>query len=113
MTNDPVDHEFWKARTFDENTRRHLRHETQTPTSGHPGDAQEPRRPGPTSGRVRGNADEAREIPTDVVVRRPGEPDAFAQMPAAAPAMTDEEAGLDDKPPEGGIQPLPRRGEGT
>jgi hypothetical protein len=30
-------------------------------------------------------------------------------MPAAAPSMTDEEAGLDDRPPEGGITPLVRR----
>ncbi len=61
--------------------------------------------------RVAGDVDEAREIPTDIVVRKSGEPDALAQMPAAAPSMTDEEAGLDDRPLEGGIQPLMRRSQ--
>ena len=70
------------------------------------------RAPGPhphSPARVEGDLDEAREIPTDVLIRKPGEPDAGAQMPAAAPSMTDEEAGLDDRPPEGGIEPLVRR----
>ena len=61
--------------------------------------------------RVEGDLDEARAIPTDVLVRKPGEPDAAAQMPAAAPSMTDDEAGADDKRPEGGIEPLRRRGD--
>ena len=60
--------------------------------------------------RVEGDLDEARAIPTDVVIRRPGEPDAVAQMPAAAPSIADEEAGVDDRPPQGGIEPLKRRG---
>ena len=60
-------------------------------------------------GRAPGDVDESRAIPTDIVVRQPGEPDAVAQGPAAAPSMTDEEAGLDDKPLEGGITPLVRR----
>jgi hypothetical protein len=72
------------------------------------------RTPGPhphSPARVEGDLDEARAIPTDVLVRKPGEPDAAAQMPAAAPSMTDEEAGADDRPPEGGIEPLRRRGD--
>ena len=70
------------------------------------------RAPGPhphSPARVEGDLDEARAIPTDVLIRKTGEPDALAQMPAAAPSMTDEEAGLDDRPPEGGIKPLRRR----
>jgi hypothetical protein len=103
-----TDQEFWKARTFDAKTRRDLEHEAQTPTCQEQSGG-EAHGSSLASGRVPGDVDEAREIPTDVVIRKHGEPDAFAQMPAAAPSMTDEEAGLDDKPPEAGIQPLLQR----
>ena len=89
--------------------RPRVESETQTATAETP-----ERSPGehPDSpARVPGDVDEGRAIPTDIVQRKPGEPDAMAQMPAAAPSMTDEEAGLDDRPPEGGITPLSRRRE--
>lgn len=60
--------------------------------------------------RVPGDVDEARDIPVDIVTRRGQEPDASSQSPAAAPSITDEEAGMDDRPEEGGIEPLVRRG---
>jgi hypothetical protein len=88
---------------------RRVESETQAATAATP-----ERSPGehPDSpARVPGDVDEARAIPTDIVQRRPGEPDAMAQMPAAAPSMADEEAGLDERPPQGGITPLPRRGK--
>ena len=79
--------------------------QTATPASRHRAPGSHPHSPA----RVEGDLDEARAIPTDVAIRRPGEPDAVAQMPAAAPSLADEEAGLDDRPPEGGIEPLKRR----
>jgi hypothetical protein len=85
-----------KPLTFDSHSRRRLRRKVQNPTAAESGLTPD----------AHGDADEARAVPTDVAVQREGEPDAFAQMPAAAPAMTDEEAGLDDRPPEGGIRPL-------
>jgi hypothetical protein len=89
--------------------RRRVEAETQTATSA---TAERSRREHPDSpARVPGDVDEARAVPTDIVQRKPGEPDAMAQMPAAAPSMTDEEAGLDDRPPEGGITPLSTRRE--
>ena len=78
--------------------------QTQTPSHRNPRERENPDAPA----KVAGDVDEAREIPTDVAIRAPGEPDAFAQGPAAAPAMTDEEAGADDRPLEGGITPLTR-----
>jgi hypothetical protein len=87
--------------------RRRVESETQTATAATP--EQSPGEHPDSPARVSGDVDEARTVPTDIVQRRPGEPDAMAQMPAAAPSMTDEEAGLDERPPEGGIAPLPRR----
>jgi hypothetical protein len=89
--------------------RPHVETETQTATAATPERSR--REHADSSARVPGDVDEARAVPTDIVQRKPGEPDAMAQMPAAAPSMTDEEAGLDDRPPEGGITPLSTRRE--
>ena len=94
------------ARSFDATSRQRLTHKTQAPaTAGDEDDSTLFK-----SGQTPKDADEASAISTDIAIRKSGEPDAFAQMPAAAPSMTDEEAGLDDKPSGGGIVPLPWKG---
>jgi len=103
-----MESESTKRRTFDADSRQHLHRETRTPTAKEPRrDERDQQKPG--SGRVPHDADEARDIPTDISIRKQGEPDPVAQMPAAAPAMTDEEAGLGHDTSLGRIEPLRRR----
>jgi hypothetical protein len=107
MSGDSDRHEAIERRVRPGSARHRVESETQTATA-----ATRDRSPGlhPDSpARVSGDVDEARAIPTDIVHRRPGEPDGMAQMPAAAPSMADEEAGLEDRPLGGGITPLVRR----
>jgi hypothetical protein len=70
----------------------------------HPG-RNEPRRFPESPAKLAGDRDEAKALPEDITVRRAGSPDADLHHPAAAPADTDGEAGL-DRSGEGRIEPL-------
>lgn len=65
----------------------------------------EPERFPESPAKVAGDRDEAKALPDDIAVRRPGSPDADLHHPAAAPADTDGEAGV-DRSGQGRTEPL-------